>query len=129
MHRQVLCCLLTVMLAFMVSTAKAAKPLVIRVEDPIPLADNSGDTWVAAWAADGAVYSPSDDTLGFHTAANSNIAFNKITGDDVRKLSGITVDPMRRLRQGRAKRPRRLHVEVERLLLPGRDDLLGRRTA
>ncbi|MGA2258103.1 MAG: hypothetical protein ABSG53_25845 [Thermoguttaceae bacterium] len=91
MRRQVLCCLLTVLL---VSTAKAAKPLTIRVEDPIALADNSGDTWVAAWAADGTVYTPSDDTKGFHSAANSNIAFNRITGDDVRKLSGVTVDPM-----------------------------------
>ena len=129
MHRQMSCCLLTVLLASTVSTANAANPLAIRVEAPIPLADNAGDTWVAAWAADGAVYSPSDDTKGFHAAANSNIAFNKVIGDDVRKLSGVTVNPMSDYGKGGAKRCRRLHVEIERLLLPGRDDLLGRRTA
>jgi hypothetical protein len=98
-------CLLAVLPAFSVSTVEAAKPLAIRVETPIPLADNSGDTWVAAWAADGAVYSPSDDTSGFHGATNSNIAFNKVTGDDVRKLGGVTVNPMKDYGKGGQKGP------------------------
>ena len=105
MHRQASCRLLTILLACTVSTAEAATPLVIHVEDPIPLANNGGDTWVAAWAPDGTVYSPSDDTQGFHAAANSNIAFNKITGDDVRKLRGVTVNPMRDYGQGGQKGP------------------------
>ena len=105
MHRRVLCCLLTVQLASTVSAAKAAKPLVIRVEKPVPLADNAGDTWVAAWAADGTVYTPSDDTGGFHAAASSNIAFNKISGDDVGKLSGVTVNPMNDYGKGGQKGP------------------------
>ena len=50
---------------------------------PDPAGRQLGDTWVAAWAADGAVYTPSDDTKGFHAAADSNVAFNKVTGDDV----------------------------------------------
>ena len=94
MHQRVLCCLLTILLASTDYAAKAAKPLAIHVEAPIALANNSGDTWVAAWAADGTVYAPSDDTKGFHTATSSNIAFNKVTGDDVRKLGGVTVNPM-----------------------------------
>ena len=87
------------------STVEAANPLAIRVETPIPVADNSGDTWVSAWAADGTVYSPSDDTAGFHGAANANIAFNKLVGDDARKLSGVTVNPMRDYGKGGQKGP------------------------
>jgi hypothetical protein len=94
MHRQALCCLLSVLLASSLSVAKAAKPLAIHVDPPISVADNLGDTWVTAWAADGAVYTPSDDTKGFHTAASSNIAFNKVTGDDVGNLTGVTVNLM-----------------------------------
>jgi hypothetical protein len=94
MYRKVLCRLLAFLLASTAFTVNAANPLAIRVETPIPLVDNLGDTWVAAWAADGTVYTPSDDTKGFHAAANSNIAFNKVTGDDVRALRGITVNPM-----------------------------------
>jgi hypothetical protein len=105
MHRRALCCLLTVLLASTASAAKAAKPLVIRVEAPIPLADNAGDTWVAAWAADGAVYTPSDDTQGFHAATSSNIAFNKVSGDDVRNLRGVTVNPMSDYGKGAQKGP------------------------
>ena len=94
MYRQIFCCLPTILLAFTVSTAKAVTPLAIRVEAPIALTDNLGDTWVAAWAADGTVYTPSDDTKGFHSATSSNIAFNKVLGDDARKLSGVTINPM-----------------------------------
>jgi hypothetical protein len=49
---------------------------------------------VAAWADDGNLYSPSDDTAGFHHGAHANIAFNRISGNDPRNLSGTTVNPM-----------------------------------
>jgi hypothetical protein len=60
----------------------------------VPVADNSGDTWVAALADDGNLYSPSDDTNGFHSAGNANIAFNRIEGTDPLKLGGTTVNTM-----------------------------------
>jgi len=66
----------------------------IKVGQPVPLPDNGGDTWVAAWADDDNLYLPSDDTQGFHHAASANIAFNRITGSDPLKLSGTTVNPM-----------------------------------
>jgi hypothetical protein len=103
MQWKVLCYLLTVLLAPAAFTASAANPLAIRVESPIPLADNLGDTWVAAWAAGGTVYTPSDDTKGFHAVANSNIAFNKVIGDDVRTLHGITVNAMKDYGKGGQK--------------------------
>jgi len=37
----------------------------IEFGQPVPVADNAGDTWVSAWAENGAVYTPSDDTDGF----------------------------------------------------------------
>lgn len=66
----------------------------VTVAAPLSLADNRGDTWVAAWADDDRLYSPSDDTSGFHHAANSNIAFNRIEGSDPQSLTGTTVNPM-----------------------------------
>ena len=66
----------------------------VTVGDPSPLTESGGDTWVSAWADDNNLYSPSDDTSGFHQAAHSNIAFNKITGSDPLHLSGTTVNPM-----------------------------------
>ena len=66
----------------------------VTVGDPSPLADNGGDTWVAAWADDDNLYSPSNDTVGFHGGAHSNVAFNGITGGDPWQLSGTTVNPM-----------------------------------
>ena len=72
-----------------------SRPLrAVEVGEAVPLPDNGGDTWVAAWADDDNLYSPSDDTGGFHHAADANIAFNRITGSDPRKLSGSTVNPM-----------------------------------
>ena len=56
--------------------------------------DNRGDTWVGAWAADGNLYSPSNDGIGFNQAAFANVAFNRITGDDVHHLKGVTVTGM-----------------------------------
>ena len=72
-----------------------SKPIhAVKVGKAAPLPDNGGDTWVAAWADDDNLYSPSDDTGGFHKAANANIAFNRITGNDPLHLSGSTVNPM-----------------------------------
>lgn len=66
----------------------------VRVGEPIALEDSHGDTWVTAWAADGNLYSPSDDTYGFRKAGNANIAFSLLEGDDVRKLRGTSINMM-----------------------------------
>jgi hypothetical protein len=66
----------------------------VRVEAPIPIPDNHGDTWVSAWAADGNVYSPSNDSKGFHERGSSNIAFNRLTGDDPAKIEGVSINMM-----------------------------------
>ena len=72
-----------------------SRPLrTVRVSGIIPLADNAGDTWVSAWADDDHLYSPSDDTEGFHHATKANIAFNRLDGSDPRTLTGSTVNPM-----------------------------------
>src|SRR5579859_5396796 len=67
----------------------------VRVGNPITVNDNQGDTWVGAWANNGSLYSPSNDTFGFHNACNSNIAFNRIVGDDPLSLTGNTVNTMK----------------------------------
>jgi hypothetical protein len=66
----------------------------VHVEAPITIPDNHGDTWVSAWAADGNVYSPSNDSKGFHERGSSNIAFNRLTGDDPAKIQGVSIDMM-----------------------------------
>src|SRR5579859_6678474 len=66
----------------------------VHVGNPISVLDNQGDTWVTAWGRDGALYSPSNDTFGFHRVCNSNIAFNRIDGDDPAWLTGQTVNTM-----------------------------------
>ena len=72
-----------------------SRPLrAVKVGQPVPVPDNAGDTWVAAWADDENLYSPSNDTGGFQHAANANVAFNRLTGNDPRNLSGSTVNPM-----------------------------------
>jgi hypothetical protein len=40
------------------------------------------------------VFTPSDDTYGFRRAGSSNLAFNRLDGDDVTKLRGETVNVM-----------------------------------
>jgi hypothetical protein len=77
----------------------------VAVAAPLPVADNEGDTWVAAWGDDGNLYSPSDDTSGFHKAANSNIAFNRIGGADPRSLRGTTVNVMKEYGKGAEEGP------------------------
>jgi hypothetical protein len=66
----------------------------VEVGQPFAVADNSGDTWVAAWATNGALYTPSNDTEGFRKIGWGNLAFNRIDGDDPLKLSGVTINPM-----------------------------------
>ena len=86
--------------------AGAGSPIrTVRAGSPVPLVDNSGDTWVAAWADDGNLYSPSDDTDGFHKSGSANIAFNRIDGSDPLKLSGITVNSMPDYGKGSARGP------------------------
>ncbi len=75
-------------------TATAAEVRSVEVGQPVPLADNAGDTWVSAWAKNGAVYTPSDDTDGFRRIGSGNLAFNRIDGEDPLKLSGVTINPM-----------------------------------
>src|ERR1022692_641212 len=66
----------------------------VKVGLPVKLEDNQGDTWIAAWAADDNLYSPSDDCSGFRKACNSNVAFNRIEGSDPLHLTGTTINPM-----------------------------------
>src|ERR1700694_1083325 len=72
-----------------------SKPITgVKVGTPVKLDDNQGDTWIAAWAGDGNLYSPSDDTSGFRKGCNSNVAFNRIDGNDPLHLTGTTINPM-----------------------------------
>lgn len=66
----------------------------ITVGPVYPVDGSHGDTWDLAWTRDGSVYSPSNDSNGFRGAANGNIVFNQIIGDDPTKLDGKTVNPM-----------------------------------
>jgi hypothetical protein len=73
----------------------AAKPIsTVKVGTPVKLSDNQGDTWASAWADDGKLYSPSDDTSGFNKSCNSNVAFNRLDGNDPLRLTGATINPM-----------------------------------
>jgi hypothetical protein len=75
-------------------TATAAEIRSILVGQATPVADNSGDTWVSAWAKDGGVYTPSNDTEGFRKIGSCNLAFNRIDGEEPLRLSGVTINPM-----------------------------------
>jgi hypothetical protein len=66
----------------------------VSVGIPIPVAQSEGDTWAPTWAGNGNLYSPSNDTTGFHSAPKANIAFNRIDGTDPLHLGGETVNPM-----------------------------------
>ena len=66
----------------------------VEVGQPVALSDNAGDTWVSAWAKNGAVYTPSDDTDGFRKIGPGNLAFNRIDGENPLQLSGVTINPM-----------------------------------
>ncbi len=79
----------------MFSSPHSSRPLTgIHVGKAVNPADSNGDTWIAAWAGDGNLYSPSNDTRGFHKACNANIAFNLLEGTDPFQLRGTTVNPM-----------------------------------
>jgi hypothetical protein len=74
---------------------ESSRPLTaIKVGEATKLPNNSGDTWIAAWAGDDNLYSPSNDTSGFAKSCNANVAFNRIAGSDPLRLSGTTVNPM-----------------------------------
>jgi hypothetical protein len=78
-----------------VGESRNSKPIkAIHVGNPISVLNNRGDTWVGAWADDNEIYSPSNDTTGFGVTCDSNVAFNRITGDDPLRLTGVTINPM-----------------------------------
>jgi hypothetical protein len=87
-----------------VSGAQNRRLRVVGVGAPLPVEDNSGDTWVAAWADDDSLYSPSNDTGGFHKQPYSNISFNRIDGSDPLHLSGVTVNSMTEYGKGGDKK-------------------------
>ncbi len=80
--------------ALALAPACGASDLSIRIEKPVPIPDNHGDTWIAAWGPDGSLYSPSNDTKGFRAAGSANIGFHRLAGDDPLALSGVTVSMM-----------------------------------
>jgi hypothetical protein len=53
-----------------------------------------GDTWDPTWADDDNLYAASNDTSGWDEACSSNIAFNRMSGDDFLNLTGKTVNGM-----------------------------------
>src|SRR5215467_12132524 len=66
----------------------------VELEEPVPVVESHGDTWVPTLASNGNLYSPSDDTYGFRRATDSNIAFNRLEGANPMRLQGTTVNPM-----------------------------------
>jgi hypothetical protein len=82
-------------LSFSSLAAESSLPLrAVSVDAPIAVAGSEGDTWVPTWAQNGQLYSPSNDTTGFHSAPKANIAFNRIDGIRPDHLGGETVNPM-----------------------------------
>jgi len=74
----------------------SAPPLTgVHVGSPVRMAHNGGDTWIAAWAGNDNLYSPSNDTDGFNKTCHSNIAFNRLEGNDPFQLRGTSVNCMR----------------------------------
>jgi hypothetical protein len=76
------------------ATENSAPLRSVSVGAPIPVVDSDGDTWAPTWAGNGYLYSPSNDSSGFHSAPKANIAFNRIDGNDPRHLGGKTINPM-----------------------------------
>jgi hypothetical protein len=87
-----------------IALAVAASSVLLRADDSAihsitvgevhPVDGSQGDTWDLAWAKDGSIYSPSNDTSGFNNAGSGNIMFNQVTGDDPTMLGGKTVNVM-----------------------------------
>jgi hypothetical protein len=74
---------------------RAAGPITaVHVGEATHYPEGNGDTWCPAWAADGSVFTPANDTDGFRNAGSSNLSFNHLEGDDVTKLAGTTVNMM-----------------------------------
>jgi hypothetical protein len=83
------------MLAVFALRAGAAESLrLVNVDAPRTMIDSKGDAWVPAWAADGAIYTPSCDTSGFRGKKSNNIMFSRVEGDDIQELKGTTVNLM-----------------------------------
>jgi hypothetical protein len=100
--------ILGVLMAALFSTALQADDSAIHsitVNQVFPVDTSKGDTWDIAWAQDGTLYSPSNDTGGFHNAGDGNIMFNRIIGDDPQKLDGATVNVMADYGKGTAHGP------------------------
>ena len=82
-------------LSFASLATESSRPLrAVSVKAPISVAGSEGDTWAPTWADNGHLYSPSNDSTGFHSAPKANIAFNRIDGSDPRHLGGKTINPM-----------------------------------
>jgi hypothetical protein len=65
-----------------------------KIGEPVRVPGSHGDLWTAAWADDGLLYAASDDTQGFDRACASNLAVNRIEGDDPLALRGTTINSM-----------------------------------
>jgi hypothetical protein len=62
---------------------KTASPIrAVRVGSPIAIPDNLGDTWIAAWADDDNLYTPSNDSVGFHLAAHISDVIPTLTPEE-----------------------------------------------
>jgi len=77
----------------------------ITVGPPVPVEDNAGDTWALAWTRERELFSPSNDTKGFHLAGSGNVMFNRIVGDRVDNLTGETVNTMSDYRRANEEGP------------------------
>jgi hypothetical protein len=90
---------------FLLTLLLSAVSLIARADDsPITsvtvtghntVPNNNGDTWCPAWAADGNIYTPSNDSSGFKNDFGANLHLNKVVGDDPNSLDGETVNPMK----------------------------------
>lgn len=67
----------------------------VAVGEPVIVPKSDGDTWVLAWAKDGNLYSPSNDTKGFDPECRAAaVMFHEVKGDRVEELVGETVNYM-----------------------------------
>ena len=95
--------LLSLTAAFSFARADDSSIHSVTVGQICPVQPSQGDTWDLAWAPDGSVYSPSNDTHGFHNGGDGNIMFNQVIGDDPTKLDGKTINVMADCGHGCAK--------------------------
>ena len=68
------------------------------VGEPVPLTEDGanfpGDTWAPAWAKNGDILIPANDTEGIRKAGSSNMNFNRLTGPSIHALQGETINTM-----------------------------------